>query len=260
MTSNRWPAPVRSAHAELIRTSGASRLWAALIPAAVLLPLVITLGIAAVAERFARIPGQISVLSVSTSNSAYWVITITVVLVAVAAADGQSADGRYRTGDYVRLAIPRRAPVLLGRWMFYGVLGSIVSLATLVVVLGALPVVSPLVYGTVSPADPVGMRLLWTVPVYAFFAAAAGVGVGALIPTPVGSTAAVLLWAFVAETAAGYLPHGASLQRYLPVFNGVYATGQDIALQPPWSPNGALLYACALFTAPLLAAVSIRRN
>ncbi|MGE2733266.1 ABC transporter permease [Mycolicibacterium vaccae] len=254
------PAPVRSAHAELIRTGGASRLWVALIPTAVLLPILVTLGIAAVAERFARIPGQISVLAVSTSNSAYWVITITVVLVAVAAADGQSADGRFRTGDYVRLAIPRRAPVLLGRWMFYGVLGAAVSLVTLVIVLAALPVVSPSVYGAVSLTDSAGWRLLWTVPVYAFFAAAAGIGVGALIPNPVGSTAAVLLWAFVAETAAGYLPHGASLQRYLPVFNAVYATGQDIALQPPWNPNGALLYACALFTAPLLAAVSMRRN
>ncbi|BBX15915.1 ABC transporter permease [Mycolicibacterium duvalii] len=260
MTATRRPAPVRSAHAELIRTSGASRLWIALIPTAVLLPVVITLGIAAIAERFARIPGQISVLAVSTSNSAYWVITITVVLVAVAAADGQAADGRYRTGDYVRLAISRRAPVLLGRWMFYGTLGVIVSVVALVVVVVALPAVAPTVYGTVSLTDAVGVRLLWTVPVYAFFAAAAGVGVGALIPTPVGSTAAVLLWAFVAETAAGYLPHGASLQRYLPVFNAVYATGQDIALQPPWSPNGALLYASALFTAPLTVAVLMRRN
>lgn len=245
---------VRSLRAERIRTGGRSRLRTVLIPAAVAVPVAITFGIALVAESFARIPGQISVLQVSTSNAAYWVITITVVLVAVAAADGQSSESRYRAVEYVRLAFPRQWPVLAGRWLFYGTIGVVVAVVAMLIVLIALPVVSPHVYGTVSATDGVAVRLLWTVPVLAFFAAGAGVGVGALIRSPLGAAGAILLWAYVIESAAGYLPSGAFLQRFMPILNGVYATGQDTVLVPPWGPNAALLYVCSLFTAIFLIA------
>ncbi len=82
----------------------------------------------------------------------------------------------------------------------------------------------------------------------------AGVGIGALIRSPIGAAGAILLWAFVVESAAGYLPNGVSLQRFLPVLNGVYATGQDTVLLPPWGQNVALLFVCALFTAIFLIA------
>ncbi|KUI20615.1 ABC transporter [Mycobacterium sp. GA-1285] len=239
----------RSARAEIIRTGGRSRLWTVVAPAAVIVPVVITFGIAWVAESFARIPGQISLLQVTTSNAAYWVITITVTLVAVAGADGQAAESRYSVGEYVRLAIPQAWPALLGRWMYYGALGGLAAVATLVVVLVGLPVVSPTVYGPVSLTDDVGLRLLWTVPVLALFAAGAGVGVGALTRSPLVAVSGILLWAFVAETAAGYLPSGAALQRFMPLLNAVYATGQDTVLTPPWGQNGALIYACSVFTA-----------
>lgn len=244
----------RSLRAERIRTAGSSRLWTVLIPAAVVVPMAITFGIALVAESFARIPGQLSVLQVSTSNAGYWVITITVTLIAVAAADGQACESRYRSADYVHLAFPRQWPVLAGRWVFYGTLGAAVVAVTLVVVLAALPVVSPQVYGAVAVTDAVALRLLWTVPVLAFFAAGAGIGVGALIRSPLGAAGAILVWAFVVESAAGYLPSGAFLQRFMPVLNGVYATGQDTVLVPPWGQNAALLVVCALFTAIFLVA------
>ncbi len=244
----------RSMRAERIRTGGLSRLWTVLIPAAVMVPVAITFGIALVAESFARIPGQISVLQVSTSNAAYWVITITVTLVAVAAADGQSSESRCRRAEYVRLAFPRQWPALAGRWAFYGPLGAMTAAVTLFIVLVALPLTSPSVYGTVSITDGVALRLLWTVPVFAFFAAGAGVGVGALVRSPLAAAGAILLWAFVIESAAGYLPSGASLQRFMPLLNGVYATGQDTVLVPPWDHNVALLYVCSLFTAIFLIA------
>ncbi|MGV0791750.1 ABC transporter permease [Mycolicibacterium sp. XJ1819] len=249
---------LRSLRAELIRTGGRSRLWTVMMPAAAAVPVAITFGIAAVAESFARIPGQLSVLSVATSNAAYWVITITVVLAAVAAADGQACESRYRAGEYVRLAIGRPLPVLAGRWLFYGAVAAAVAAVTLVVVLVALPVVSPSVYGTVSVADEVGRRLLWTVPVLAFFAAGAGVGIGALIRSPLGAAGAILLWAYAFESAAGYLPSGASLQRFMPLLNAVFATGQDSVLTPPWGQDLALLYVCALFTAIFALAVAER--
>lgn len=238
----------RCMRAERVRTGGCSRLWTVLVPAAVAVPMAITFGIAVVAESFAAIPGQWSVLQVSTSNAAYWVITITVTMIAVAAADGQSAENRYRTAEYTRLAVPAQWPALAGRWLFYGMLGAAVSAATLLVVLGALPALSPLVYGSVSAADSTALRLLWSVPVLAFFAAGAGVGVGALVGSPLGAAGVILVWTYVIESAAGYLPTGASLQRFMPVLNGVYATGQEAVLTPPWGPDAALLYVCALFS------------
>lgn len=239
----------RTVRAETVRTAGRSRLWTALMPTAVALPVVITMAIALAAESFARIPGQISVLQVPTSNAAYWVITVTTVVVALAAADGQTSENRYHTGEHMLLAVRRAWPLLFGRWLFYGVLGVVVSVGALLVVLVALPLVSPLVYGTVSVTDPVAVRLTWTVALLAFFAAGAGIGVGALVRSPVCAAAAILLWVYAAETAAGYLPSGVHLQRFMPVLNGVYATGQDAVLTPPWGPNAALLYVCSLFTA-----------
>ncbi|MCV7130157.1 MULTISPECIES: ABC transporter permease [Mycolicibacterium] len=239
----------RGVRAELVRTSGRSRLWTVLVPAAVAVPAVITFAIALAAETFARIPGQISVLQVPTSNAAYWVITVTTVVVALGAADGQASENRYRAEEYVRLAARRQWPVLVGRWLFHGALGAVVAVAALLVVLVALPVLSPHVYGSVSAADPVALRLLWTVPLLSFFAAGAGVGVGALIRSPLGAAAVILVWVYAFESAAGYLPSGAFLQRFMPVLNGVYATGQDAVLTPPWGQNAALLYVCSLFTA-----------
>jgi len=246
---------LRSVRAETIRTGGPSRLWTVVVPAAVLVPVVITFGIALIAEAFARIPGQISVLQVTTSNAAYWVITITVTLVGVAAADGQAGENRYGAAEHTRVAIRNPWAVLVGRWVFYGALGAAVAAATLIVVLCALPLIAPTVYGPVSMTDDVGRRLLWTVPLLALFAAGAGVGVGALTRSPLGATGAILVWAFVVETAAGYLPSGATLQRFLPMLNAVYATGQDTVLVPPWGRAAALLYTCSVFTAIFLIAV-----
>ncbi|MGU3649838.1 ABC transporter permease [Mycolicibacterium sp. A43C] len=249
---------VHIVRAEGIHTGGGSRLWTVLMPAAVLVPVAIAVVIALVAESFARIPGQLSILQVPTSNAAYWVITVTTVIVAVAAADGQTAENRYQTSEYVRLMLPSRWAGPTGRWLFYGVVGALASLAALLLTLLALPVLSPLVYGSVSATDAVAIRLLWTVPLLNFFAAGAGIGVGAVIRSPIAAAGLILVWAYAFESAAGYLPSGAYLQRFMPVLNSVYATGQDAVLAPPWSQNVALLYVCSLFAAVFLAALAER--
>ena len=74
----------------------------------------------------------------------------------------------------------------------------------------------------------------------------AGIGVGALVRSPLGAGAVIVAWTYVVETAAGYLPGGLAAQRFMPALNGGYAAGQDTVLIPPWSPNIALLYVCAL--------------
>lgn len=238
----------RSMRAELAGSRGRSPLWTVIVPVTVLVPAGISFLIAFVAERFARIPGQLSIQQMSTSNAAYWVISITVAMSAVAAAYGLAAETKYGAKEYLQFALPRVWTTLVGKWLFYGALGAVVAAVMTVVVLVGLPLVSGLVYGDVSVADPVARRLLWTVPVLAFFAAGFGIGVGALIRTPAGAVGAILFWIYVIETSVGYLPNGLSLQRFMAFLNGIFATGQDIVLTPPWGHDAALAYACAIFT------------
>jgi ABC-2 type transport system permease protein len=107
--------------------------------------------------------------------------------------------------------------------------------------------------------DAPALRLLWSVAVLAFFPAGAGSGVGTLVGSPLGSAAVILLWAYAIEAAAGYLPSGAFIQRFMPNLNSVYATGQDAAvLLPPWGQNAALLYVCSLSTAVFVIAAAER--
>lgn len=239
---------LRSMRAEAVRTGGRGPLWSVLVPVAVILPAAITFLIAYVAERFARIPGQSYVQQVSTTNAAYWVITVTVVVSALAAAYGRAHEFRSGAYQYAQFAVPRTSAGLAGKWLFYGAIGAVVSAATVMLVLVVLPQVSESVYGQVSLTDPLGLRLMWAVPVYAFFAAGLGLGVGTVIRTPAAAVGAILLWVYVVETAVGYLPGGYSLQRFMPFLNGIYATGQDIVLNPPWGPDLALAYTCAVFS------------
>ena len=179
---------------------------------------------------------------------AYWVINVTVVIMALAAAYGQSrGSSRNRTGQFVRLALPRPWTDLVAKWLFYGALAAVVTAGTLVVLLVVLPLVSPLVYGGVAVGDAAARHLLWSVPVLAYFAAGAGAGVGALVSTPTVGVGAILFWVYVVETVVGYLPGGLSFQRFMPFLNAMYGTGQDIVLTPPWSPLGALAYGCLAF-------------
>jgi hypothetical protein len=254
---------LRSVRAESVRTGGRGPLWTVLFPAACLIPAAITFGIAAVAEYFARIPGQAYVQQVTTSNAAYWVVTVTVVLTAAAAAYGRSSESHWGAGTFARAALPRTWAADAGKWLFYGLLGALAAAVMVAVVLVALPMVSPLVYGQVSLTDSVGRRLLATVPILAFFAAGFGIGVGAIARSPAAAVGAVLLWVYVVEIAVGYVPGGFSAQRFMPFLNGVYATGQDIVLVPPWGLDAALAYACAVFTimfAGGLCAARLRRG
>jgi hypothetical protein len=254
---------LRSVRAESIRTGGRGPLWIVLIPAACIVPAVITFAIAMVAEYFARIPGQTYVQQVGTSNAAYWVVTVTVVMAATAAAYGRSSESQWGAGTFVRAALPRAWTADAGKWLFHGLLGALAAALMVAVVLIALPMVSPLVYGEVSILDPVGRRLLVTVPILAFFAAGFGIGVGAVARSPAVAVGAVLLWVYVVEIAVGYVPGGLSAQRFMPFLNGVYGTGQDIILAPPWGPDAGLAYACTAFTimfAGGLCAARLRRG
>ncbi|MFF2556006.1 ABC transporter permease [Nocardia sp. NPDC058058] len=261
------PGPVtlvcRGVAAEWTRTAGRGFLWTVAVPLTFALPLVVTFGIAAVAERLATLPGQRFVAPVSTVNSVYWVMTFSVSVMMVTAAYAHGTQRRGRTSDLSTFLFPRAWTVALARWIYYGVIAAISTLALLVIVMVTLPHQFPELYGAVDITDSAGIRFLWTVPVYAFAACGVGIAAGSLVRAPSAAVAVLLFWVYVAESAMNLLPHGFTVQAYAPFLNAVAATGQQVAFQPRFGRNGSLLYfilvAVTLFLAAVVLPILIRR-
>ncbi|WP_067681622.1 hypothetical protein [Nocardia miyunensis] len=232
----------RGVAAEWTRTTGRSFLWTAAVPLTFVLPLVITFGIAAVAERLAALPGQSYVATVSTTNSVYWVITFSVSIMMVTAAYAHATQWHGQTSDLNAFLFPRSWTVALARWIYYGAIAAVSTTVLLIVVMVTLPHQFPHIYGAVNVTDSAGIRFLWTVPTYAFAACGVGVAVGSLIRTPSAAVAVLLFWVYVAENAINLLPHGYTLQAYAPFLNAVAATGQEVAFVPRFGRTGSLLY------------------
>lgn len=253
----------RGVAAEWTRTTGRSFLWTAAVPLTFVLPLVVTFGIAAVAERLATVPGQSFVAAVSTTNSVYWVITLSVSVMMVTAAYAHATQWRGQTSDLNAFLFPRSWTVALARWIYYGTITAISTVVLLTVVMVTLPHQFPQIYGTVDITDSAGIRFLWTVPSYAFAACGVGVAVGSLIRTPSAAVAVLLFWVYVAENSINLLPHGFTLQAYAPFLNAVAATGQEVAFVPHFGRTGSLLYfllvAVTLFITTAVLPVLIRR-
>ncbi len=240
----------RGTCAELTRVGGArSILLYGLIPGAVLLPLVITLGVATVAERFASISGSIQVTSVTTTNSVYWVITFTVMIWAVVAAYAQATAERGALGELARHLYPRRWTGLMSRWIAYGVGAALCSAALVALVMAILPTFFPKVYSGVDIGSSEGIRFLIAVPVFAVFTVGIGIGLAAIIGHPAATVVALLGWTYVIENAISLVPDGYTLQQYMPFLNGTFGTGQELAFMPPWGPTGGLLYCGAVAVA-----------
>ncbi|WP_245649776.1 ABC transporter permease [Nocardia shimofusensis] len=256
-TVNRAPARPASAAtqlrraltAERTRTGGRGFLWAIAVPLAIALPLLITFGIAVVAEQFADSSGQFRVTSVSTANAVYWVITFTTSIMMVTAAYAHASQTRGTLRDLNAFLFPRSWIAALARWIFYGAIAAIATAALLVLVMVTLPRFFPAVYSGVDIADAAGIRFLWTVPLYAFAACGIGVAVGAVIRTPSAAVAALLFWVYVVENSINLLPNGYTLQAYAPFLNGVAATGQQMAFLPRFGPGGSLIYFCCIAVA-----------
>ncbi|CAM3056557.1 ABC transporter permease [Skermania piniformis] len=233
----------RGIRAESVRVGGArSVLSLGAVPGAILLPLVVTFGVATVAERFASISDRIQVTSVATGNSVYWVITFTVMGWAVVAAYAQATAERGAVADTVRYLYPRAWTGPVARWLYYGGLAAACSAILVGLVLLALPALYPKVYGGVDLFSAVGVRFVGTVPLYAFLAVGLGVGLAAVVGHPAGVVVGLLGWTYLVEQAVGLLPNGYTVQRYMPFLNGIFGTGQELAFLPSWGRTGALVY------------------
>ena len=233
---------LRGVRAEFIRTGGRGFLWLVAAPLSFVLPLLVSFGIAYVAERFARIPGQLHVTSVTTGNSVYWVISLSVTVLLITATYAQASAGRGDVGPVAAYLLPRGWVGSVARWICYGIVAAALCFVLLVLLMAALPRLFPLVYGDVALASAAGMRFLWSVPLYAFLACGIGVAVGSVIRMPVVAVALVLFWVLLFENSVALLPNGYEAQGYMPFLNAVAGTGQEIAFMPRWEQNGSLLY------------------
>ncbi|GAC56953.1 hypothetical protein GOHSU_14_01200 [Gordonia hirsuta DSM 44140 = NBRC 16056] len=256
---------LRGVRAEHVRAGGLrSFLLLGAFPAGVVLPLLITFGIAFVAERISRLNStQISVNAATSSNSVYWIITFTAVVGALAAAYAQATAMRGAARDTDRYLYPRAATSALSRWVYYGLLTALVSAVAVAVVMSVLPVAFPNVYSEVNLFDAAGIRFLITVPIYAFFTCGLGVGLAGVVGHPAGSLAILLFWVFVLEDAIVFFPNGTKIQAFMPFLNGVWGTGQDLVISPPWGIDGALVYFALVTTGVFLLgafALAVRRR
>ncbi|MBM7367163.1 ABC transporter permease [Gordonia hydrophobica] len=238
----------RAVRAEFYRVGGRrGPLVFAALPGAVVVPLVVTIAIATVAERFATMSASgIQVTSVQTTNSVYWVLTFTVIVWAILAATAQASAARGPASDLERILFPRAWTAPVARWLLYGALSATVALVLTAAVMLVLPAAFPTVYGGVDITSSAGLRFVITVPIYAFLACGIGVGIGGIVGHPVVTAAVLLGWAFVIENSISLAPKGYTLQGYMPFLNGQFGTGQELAFTPPWGPNGALVYAAVV--------------
>lgn len=229
-----------------------------LIPLGAILPIAITLAIAAVASQIHSSSGEsgaLQVRAVSTENSIYWLLFLGVSIQSVVAAHAQASSQRGSTGELAYQLLPSRASTIAGRWFVLATISGLCCFVACVFLLVALPAFFPDVYGQVSASSPAGIRFLWAAPLYSVFSCAVGVGLGAWISNPSAAVVLLLLWTLFAENAVIYIPQGASLSAWMPFLNGIYGTGQQITLSPAWGPNFSLLYFAVFGTVLLLSAM-----
>ncbi|MFZ2512032.1 MAG: ABC transporter permease [Gordonia sp. (in: high G+C Gram-positive bacteria)] len=234
----------RGIAAEHIRAGGLrSLLVYAGIPGVIVLPLLITFGIAYASERIAALNStEISVAAFPTENSAYWVLNFGAVAGALIATYAQASSMRGALGDVDRYLYPRSWTSTLARWLYYGLLTAAVSLGLIAFLMAVLPVAFPEVYGDVDLTSMIGVRFLLTVPIYAFFACGFGIGLAGLIGHPAAAVAVLLFWIAIVEDAIIFIPNGGKVQAYMPFLNGIWGTGQFLVMTPPWGKDGALVW------------------
>lgn len=235
----------RAVAAERIRTGGRRGLLSTVIlPGAIILPLLVTAVVATVSEHFSTISTDVEVVAVGTTNSVYWILTFTVTVWCCAAAYTQSAAERGDVGDLGRILFPRSGTTVAARWIFYGGGAAICAVALAILTMIALPVFYPNVYGDVDLVSAEGLRFVLTIPMYSISAVGISLGVAAAIGNPAASVAVLLGWVYIVENTVALIPNGYTIQGYMPFLNGVYGTGQEIVVMPPWGVNGARAY-CA---------------
>ena len=237
----------RGVAAETVALGGRrSFLFRLTLPLGVLLPILVTLIVAAVAESLHSRDGLLGVTAVSTTNSVYWLLWIGVTVFAVSAAYRQAESEIGRVAETTRYAAPQVLTSMIARWVVLGALAAVTLGIAALLTMVTLPVFFPGAYSDVDVFTPEGVRFLWALPVYAVGAVGTGLGIGALTRSAPVAVAALTVWSLLVENAVILLPRGDVLTGFMPFLNGVYGTGQDLALDPAWGRDGALGYLCGV--------------
>ena len=251
----------RAVHAEIIRLGGRRGPIARVsIPIGFVLPVMLTLIIGGVAESLHSDTGLIQVREVTTTSSVYWVIALGVTVHTAVSASVQASSQRGDVGELGRHLVPSSAISLCSRWLVTAVVGAACSFIACLLLMVALPIFFPAVYSQVDATSAEGIRFLWAVPLHCLAACAIGIGVGALVRSPAAAVTILTVWSLLIENALIYIPYGGKLVGWMPFLNGIYGTGQNIALSPPWGPNMALAYFTSIGAAFMIAGIVSTRT
>ncbi|KGI66586.1 ABC transporter permease [Mycolicibacterium rufum] len=169
------------------------------------------------------------------------------VLMVVAAL---TVTGEYRTRMIATtfLATPARSVVLGAKAVVAAVFCAV---AAAVMVIGSLLVAR----------EPLAVRTVAAIALYAALAAVLGVGVGALLRHSAGAVSVLLLWPLLVETLVGNLPgRGPQIGPYLPfanMFRFLDVQWLFSGYAWHWGPLGSLAYFTALVAVVFGAAVFV---
>lgn len=231
----------RSVRAELAKLSWRSPVLYALVPLAVVIPVLINGAIAAAAERDV-INGR---GGMDTDNAAYWVIVFSTFILMAGAVTSYCGEFGDHTAPMAFQIAPARWRLPVAKLIVFGALASLTVFATTLINLAVLPKVFPEVWDRVDPLDSDGIHLLVGTPVLAVLIVVLALGIAMLIPRPGVVIMVLLLWRWGVEVCVGFIRGdlGTALQRYSLFKNGEIGAGQSPTFDSPFGgPVGAMAY------------------
>ncbi|MGL6234819.1 MAG: ABC transporter permease [Segniliparus sp.] len=228
-----------------------------------LLVVLLAVGLAAVVAAAGASPSNAEALS-GLAGVTSGVPGPGLVLLLVAATVAVTGEWRVGTLRTTFLAVPDRLWAITAKALVVGAVGALVgflSAGSGVLVAGALarPTATELGFSG-------DLRLLWTVPVAAFFGSFFAIGVGNLVRHSAGAITLLVVWLLVVETLAQTLVVGISSQAahipqaLLPFTSfGEFVSGHGSQALTEYSPSAAFFvfaaWSLALFGAGVVATV-----
>ncbi|MEV6276778.1 ABC transporter permease [Nocardia sp. NPDC051832] len=231
----------RAVRSELAKLSWRSPVWLAIVPIAVLLPIALNASLA-IATQMNKVNGT---GGMDTNNAGYWVMIFSTIILMSAGVASLSNEFKYATAELAYGAQTRRWLLPTAKLIVFGLIAAAATLIAVLVLLAAFPTLFPTVWGRVELTSAPGLRLLWALPVFAFFVSALGIGLAGLIPRPGVVVGVVLLWKFGIEAFSAMLPVRISnvVQQWMPFKNGELGAGQYPTIRPIFGgANGSLAY------------------
>lgn len=256
----------RAIRAELAKLSWRSGIFWAAIPLSIVIPVVITGGIAAAQEYISNLnshagPDEVVLpggYSMTPDNTVYWVLFLSTFVMACAAVNSYGSEVKNRTTDAFGYIQPCRWTLLTAKLVVFGVLGALTTFVGVIVINGVFPHVFTTIWADITVFSPQGIRFLWSIPLYTFALVGLGLGLVALIRS---TFMVVALLLFVKLGTEAFLTVGDpdtadDLRHYSPFLNAEYSTGQTMGVPDGmWGPSMAIAYYGVIFGVVFLVGV-----